>query len=247
MSSWRLVLSPPVSKPLPSQRILELASPMLTDLLGRTWAMESGPLLRCQGSTIGVRVAAPHTDSVRHLDLEILLNVDDPAGTSLVDCSTGLAEDPEEAIRQALTAWIDTTAAAALEMVEQRGRLATHLSPGAPDGFPGWFAIVGGVTGWSVDGTSDKQQWFVDTSPWAALASVITPALDREYLNGVRIFVGQGGEYRNCEVRINGRVDETASAALAGLDWPRSQQMSVARTFLLLVHPAEIETSPPTA
>src|SRR5262249_22848377 len=138
VACWRLVPSPPVSEPLPSRRILELASPMLTDLLGRTWSMEPGPLLRCPGSTIGVRGGGPHTDSVKHIDLEILLNVDEPASTSLVDCSTGLAEDPEEAIRQALAAWMDTTAAAALEMVEQRGRLATHLSPGTPDSFPGW-------------------------------------------------------------------------------------------------------------
>jgi hypothetical protein len=33
---------------------------------------------------------------------------------------------------------------------------------------------------------------------------VIAAGLTRPFLNGVRIFIGQGGSYENCEVKING-------------------------------------------
>ena len=96
---------------------------------------------------MGVRLGPRHSDSYRHIDLEFLLNVDRPAETSLADCATGLAADPEEAAAQAIAAWADTTAAVALEVLEQRGGYAAHFSPAAPGGFPGWHAIVGGVSG----------------------------------------------------------------------------------------------------
>ena len=84
-----------------------------------------------------------------------------------------------------------------------------------------------------------KQEWFADNAPWHMMVPEINSGLDRPALNGVRLFVGQGGESVSCEVRINGRRHEPASAALAAMDWPRSEKMSVARTFLLLVHPEE--------
>ena len=86
---------------------------------------------------------------------------------------------------------------------------------------------------------SAKGQWIADTSPWAELAPVIARGLDRPFLNGVRLFVGQGGDFKNCEVRINGVLHEPSSAALAVMDWPRTEKMSTARVFLLLVHPEE--------
>ena len=78
-----------------------------------------------------------------------------------------------------------------------------------------------------------------ETSPWAELAPVIVPGLGRPFLNGVRLFVGQGGDFTQCEIRINGVFHEPSSAALAVMDWPRTKTMSTARAFLLLVHPAE--------
>jgi hypothetical protein len=69
---------------------------------------------------------------------------------------------------------------------------------------------------------------------------VITAGLDREFLNGVRLFVGQGANFVGCEVKINGRLHEESTAALAALDWPRTEEPSGASTFLLLVHPADM-------
>lgn len=88
-----------------------------------------------------------------------------------------------------------------------------------------------------------ERPWFVEAEPWTALPPVIRQGLDRPSLNGVRLFVGQGGDFTDCEVRINGRRHEPSTAALTELDWPRTEQMSVARTFLLLVHPADGHTS----
>jgi hypothetical protein len=225
-------MADPAPTPLPAARVLELAAPLLAEV-GGEWRMAEGPMLR--SGSLGIRVLPPHHADHRHLDLEILLNADRPEVPTVVDCTVGLAADPEAAARQAVQAWIDTCLVTVLEMIEQRGRLAGHFASGEPGGVAGWHAIVGGVTGWSVDGSQAKQQWFADAMPWARLAPAIADGLDRPYLNGVRLLVGQGGEYTECEVRVNGRRHEPAAAALAALDWPRTEAFGLARTFVLLV------------
>jgi hypothetical protein len=228
-----------VSAPLPDERVLELTGIKLAELTGKEWRVGPGPLLKGPG-TVGVRLGPRHSDSYRHIDLEFLLNVDRAGETSLPDCATGLAADPEEATRKAIEAWADTTASVALELLEQRGRYATGLGPGMPGGFPGWHAIVGGVSGWGLGGDSTaKQQWVADTCPWAELAPAIAAGLTRPFLNGVRLFIGQEGDYEDCEVKVNGDLHEPSTAALAAMNWPRTARMSTAKVFLLLVHPQE--------
>ena len=131
--------SGPAPLPLRDERVLKIVGRKLADLAGQ-WQIEPGPLLKGPG-TFAVRVASRHSDSFRHVDLEFLLSVNRAAETSLVDCATGFAADPEQAIREAVAAWAGPTSGA-------------------------------------------KQQWFADTSPWTALAPVITTGLSREYLNG---------------------------------------------------------------
>lgn len=228
--------------PLPDEHVLELAGIKLAELTGQEWRVGPGPLLRGPG-TLGVRIGERHSDSYRHIDLEFLLNVDRADETSLPDCASGLASDPGEAARQAVGAWADTTASVALELLEQRGKYATHFAPGVPGGFPGWHAIVGGVSGWGTGAdAAAKRQWVAGTCPWAGLAPAISTGLARPFLNGIRIFIGQGGDYENCEVKINGMLHEPSTAALTAMNWPRTTQMSTAKVFLLLVHPEE-ETS----
>jgi hypothetical protein len=225
--------------PLPDERVLEIAGIKLAELTGKEWRVEPGPLLKGPGS-LGVRLGPRHSDSYRHNDLEFLLNVERAAETSLPDCATGLAADPEEATRQAIAVWADTTASVALELLEQRGRYATHFAPATPGCFPGWHAIVGGVSGWGVgEDSAAKRSWVADTHPWAALAPVIAAGLTRPFLNGVRIFIGQGGGYENCEVKINGVAHEPSGIALAAMNWPRTTQMSTAKVFLVLLHPED--------
>jgi hypothetical protein len=95
----------------------------------------------------GVRLEPPDSDNFRHIDLEFLLNVD-RAETGLIDCATGRAADPEEAVRQAVANWAATTTRVALEFLEGRGRLAEHFPPGSPGSFPGWHAIIASVSAW---------------------------------------------------------------------------------------------------
>ncbi|GIH09271.1 hypothetical protein Rhe02_73380 [Rhizocola hellebori] len=224
----------PVPEGLPAKDVLEIAAPMLAEV-GGTWQMTDGPMLR--SGSLGVRVLPADSDDYRHLDLEILLNAARTDVPTIVDCTVGVAADPVEAARQAIGAWIETCAVTVLEMIEQQGRLASHFRSGDQGGVSGWHAIVGSITGWSVDGSQDKQEWFAEAMPWSILAPVITTGLDRPHLNGVRMLVGQGGDFTECEVRINGRRHEPSSAALAALDWPRTSQFGLARTFVLLVGP----------
>jgi uncharacterized protein DUF6348 len=182
------------------------------------------PFARCSGD-------------YRHLHLEILLNADRPDVPTIVDRAVGLAADPVEATRQAIKAWIETCLVTVLETVEQKGRLANHFRSGEQGGFSGWHAIIGSLTGWSVDGSQDKQEWFAKAMPWTSLAPIVTTGLDRPYLNGVRTLVGQGGDFTECEARINGRIHEPSTAALTALDWPRTSHFELARTFVLLVGP----------
>ena len=135
---------------------------------------------------------------------------------------------------------VNTWRSAALELLEQRGRYATHFASAAPGCFPGWHAIVGGVSGWGAgEDFAAKRSWVADTCPWAELAPVIAAGLTRPFLNGVRIFIGQGGSYENCEVKINGAPHEPSATALAAMHWPRTAQMSTAKVFLVLVHPED--------
>lgn len=222
---------------LPDERILEIAGQKLGQM-GGEWVLGPGPLLKGPG-TFAVRVGASDTDNPRHVDLEFLLNSGRADETSLIDCAQGYADDPEEAIREAMAVWADTTASVAFELVERQGRFATHYMPGEPGGFPGWHTIVGSIFGWALDAESAKQQWFADTAPWAELAPVITGGLSREALNGIRLFVGQRRGFEACEVKINGRLHEPSTAALAAMNWPRTEQMSTVKVFLLLIHPAD--------
>jgi hypothetical protein len=227
---------------LSDERVLEIVGMKLAGMAGE-WVLEPGLLLRGPG-TFAVRVAASDEGGFRHVDLEFLLNADQADQTSLVDCTQGFADDPEEAIGQAVDAWAAMTASVAFELVEQEGRFANHFAPGEPGGFPGWHTIIGGIVDWGVDpaSASAKQQWFAGTSPWSELAPVIASGLDRDSLNGIRLFVGQGGRIESCEVKINGRLHGPSTAALSAMNWPRSKRMSTAKVFLLLVHPADAPT-----
>jgi hypothetical protein len=229
-----MIESPPPPAPLPAERVLAIAAPMLAEV-GGEWTLAEGPMLR--SGSLGVRVLPADSDDYRHLDLEILLNVERPDAPTVVDCAVGLAADPEEAARQAVQAWIETCLVTVLEMIDQRGQFATHFRSADPGGFAGWHAIVGSATGWSLDGSPAKQEWLAEAMPWSTLAPVIATGLDRPFLNGVRLLVGQGGDFTECEVRINGQRHEPSAAALAALDWPRTDKFGLARTFVLLVGP----------
>jgi hypothetical protein len=85
---------------------------------------------------------------------------------------------------------------------------------------------------------ADRQR--VGASHVAGEAEGLAPALesdlDREEVNGIKIFFGGRAGEEICEVCVNGRVSSAATAALAELPWPRLPVPAFCRTFVLLAH-----------
>lgn len=226
MSSPGQALSP--------QRKLELVAARLNEL-HEGWTVD-GDQVRGPGTT-AVRLGPPHLDSPGHIDLDFVLDVGDPAKTTVTDCCSGFSEDVEEAISDAIRMWADTAASAVLEMLTQEGRFGPHFDDGHPAAFPGWHLVMGGITGWSLGQASTVlQRWIADTRPWVALAPVLAPALYPKRVNGVKIFIAGGADdFVSAEVRVNGRVHRPSSRALYELGFPPSEEGAVARTYLLLM------------
>ncbi len=203
------------------------------------WSADAieGDLLRGPG-TLAIALQDNHTDSDAHLDLAFVLNVDNPARTTIFDCSTGYGASTPEAWRQAIGTWADLTAATIVELLQPANRYADHQHGNDPQGLPGWHLISAGWIGFGVgEQPGALAQWAADECLVTQLAPVIAQGLDREDLNGVKIVFGGTAGNEITEVRINGRRDEAASAALMALPWPRPDQTVFARSFLLLPHP----------
>lgn len=196
----------------------------------------TGDQLRGPG-TLAIELQENHTDSEAHLDLAFILNVDDPVQTTISDCVTGYGASTEDAWRQAVGTWADLTAATVVELLKPANQYAGHQHGNDPLGFPGWHMIGSDWTGfgWG-DQPGALAQWAADEHLVTQLAPAIAAGLDREHLNGVKIFFGGTAGDEIAEVRINGRRDETSSGVLLALPWPRPPQAAFARSFLLLPH-----------
>ncbi|GHJ48316.1 hypothetical protein Cs7R123_56580 [Catellatospora sp. TT07R-123] len=204
---------------------------------GPAWSADDidGPLLRGPG-TVGVLLQDNHTDHDNHLDLVLLLNVDRPADTSIVDCTSGLGADLRDQWRQAVDSWAELTAATAIELMQPANKWADHLHGDNPNGVLGWHAILPGYYGFGVGPVGELPQWAADTPLLPLLAPHLEAEADREFLNGVKILFGGPAGRETAEVRVNGRVAEAASEALLALPWPRPQRPAYTKTFVLMVH-----------
>ena len=213
----------------------DLVAAALNEARGGGWTAVEGGLVRGPG-TLAVAVTANHSEEPRHLDLEFVLNAERRDETAIIDCVTGMARDVEAAIQQAIHMWMTTTAAAGFELLNQRGEDAAHFDPNDPQGFPGWHMIGGTVLGWGLSDESAIGDWMAAVAPWNALASVIEPGLDRPMLNGIKFYLASSEGFEAAEVRINGLRHDPSSMALAHMDWPRTQTLTAARTYTVLLH-----------
>jgi hypothetical protein len=188
---------------------------------------------------VDVEDACEHTAQagMAHLDLTFLLNAD-RSDSAIIDCIAGVGADENAAIEQAVGSWISTTAAAIFEVIEHQGAHAMHFPPGSEMGFATWHCVGGMLT---VYGHGEERQtladWFSETVPWVAIKDEITAGIDRPMLNGIKLYVGGSAGSAFAEVRINGVVNEEASAALLALPWPRSQGLTFARSYLIALPP----------
>jgi hypothetical protein len=220
-----------------TEMVLTMVAERLSDF-GPAWSAEDidGPLLRGPGS-VGVILRDNHTDHDAHLDLDLVLNVDRPAETTLSDCVTGYGGDPVSQWRQAVDQWAGLTVATAVELMNPANTWADHMHGDDPRGVPGWHTIQPGFVGFGSGKADRLAQWAVETPLLPMLAAVLDAAVDREFLNGVKILFGGKEGSELAEVRINGFAHERASSALLALPWPRARQLPVfAKTFVLLVH-----------
>ncbi|MFD7023430.1 DUF6348 family protein [Promicromonospora sukumoe] len=214
----------------------ELLAAALREAREGDWTVTEPGFVRGPGST-AVAIRPDDSGTPSHLDLEFILNVDRRQETAIVDCVTGVAKDSSDAVRHAIFQWLQTTGAAVFELFEQRGETAGHFPHDDPFGVPGWHTIGGNTLGWGYGSTNQAvRDWMVANPPWVPIAERLKQGLDREHFNGIKLFIASSENFTTTEVRINGRVDEPASQALATLDWPRTAELSVGRTYLLLLH-----------
>ncbi|MFF4414692.1 DUF6348 family protein [Streptosporangium sp. NPDC001559] len=221
---------------LPDEVVLGMVARQVSEATGKPWHVTDG-MVRGSGS-VAVVLGEDHTGSPGHLDLDFVLNVDRPDDTTISDCVVGYGGTTEEAVDRAIQLWLGTTGSALFELLSQDGSFAGHFAADAPDGFPGWHAIHGGITGW---GTGDDflavQHWAMDNPLLPRLAPVLGSTFERDHLIGIKAFFGGGRDTETTEIRVNGVRHEAASEMLADLDWPRpAEGLSYARTFMLLVH-----------
>lgn len=224
---------------IPSTDAAVIVADALNRLRGGGWTASG---TRVQGpGTMAVDVTS-QTDHVgqagmAHLDLTFLLNVDRP-DSAIIDCIAGVGTGADAAVEQAIGSWITTTASAIFEVIEHQGTHASHFPPASPMGMSNWHCVGGMV---SVYGHGEEgsvlAEWFSDTVPWVAIEDAIITGIDRPMLNGIKLYVGGSGQSSFAEVRINGVVNETASAALLALPWPRSERLAFARTYLIALPP----------
>ncbi|TMR96160.1 DUF6348 family protein [Nonomuraea basaltis] len=221
---------------LPGETVLGMVAGRLSAATGRPWQIRDG-LAKGPG-TVGVVLRDDHAGGPAHLDLDFVLDVDRPEDTTITDCVVGYGATTEEAVDRAVQVWLDTTASAVLELLTQDGSFAGHFGPADPDGFPGWHAVHGGITGWGTGDDHDAvQRWAVRHVLLPHLAPALKGTFGRARLNGVKAFFGGGEGSETAEIRVNGDYHEAGSRALADLDWPRpANGVSYARTFMLLVH-----------
>jgi len=220
----------------PDEDVLEVVARALNEREG-SWRVD-GDLVRSQGS-VTVLTTPPDHDlgPAKHFHLGLALNPDDSEAPVVWDCTAG------GGAADAIASWVDTTAVTVLELVSQRGDLATHLGSDDPLGFLGWHAIHGAIVGrGNEEFRSELAGWWVDRPVLPELRESLLSELDRPVCNGVKLLVGSFGDHDVVEVTVNGRAAPAATSALSTLDWPRCRppaRGAYVKTFVLLVHPTD--------
>ncbi|MCP2256530.1 hypothetical protein LX15_000213 [Streptoalloteichus tenebrarius] len=206
-----------------AERISEIAG---------TWTVDSG-VIRSEGTPV-ILVTDLHggAQDPRHVDVGFAFNPEHPEAPVLWDCAVGFGSTPAEVAETAAAMWLATTGKTMLELLVQRGELATHLGSDDPEGMPGFHVIHGPVLPMGADREA-LLDWVVERPLVPALRELLPPHLDQA-INGVKVIFGAGAGEEIVEVRVNGTVREDLTDAVRRLDWPRPASFAYLKTFLLV-------------
>ncbi len=166
-----------------------------------------------------------------HVDLRFALDPAQPDGPVIVDCVSGIGGTPEQAAEHAAHMWVETTGSAVLELLTQQGQFADHFQATDPDGLPGFHVVHSPAVAYGFD-PGPLRDWLPGNPVLPALRTTLPGHLTAQ-LNGVKLLFGGTTGDETVEVRVNGDLATDATAALAAMDWPRSDRAAFARMFLL--------------
>jgi len=199
--------------------------------------LKGSSLVSPQGWVLGM--APPHS-SGHHYDVVALPEVDVTPGAGyqdglpcFVDCAVAASGDP----RHAADAWVQTTGACFLELLDRHGRFADRTGPDHARGVPGWYMIASGEVGYGLDATETRrlQAALHEANVLHRLVGLFSADLESPYVNGVKLFYGGTPGAMQSEIRINGERHEAASAAMAALNLPGPTVFTAVRSYALLL------------
>ena len=208
----------------------------LRRLSGRSWTRADDGSIRSEGTPV-VFIADLHRDEnpgPGHVDIGFAVNPERPTAPVLWDCATGMGNTPGEVAEYASYIWLQTTAPAVLEVLEQRSRLADHHDPGDPGGLPGMHVVQGPALVFGTGDTTPLQEWVADNFVLPALGGSLLPQLTGD-VHGIKLLFGGTAGKEVAEVRLDHVYDEASSLTLANLLWPRLPFPAFARAYLLVM------------
>lgn len=209
----------------------DLLIQQLNGKLGSGWLRDGSDLVG--PGSLGIQIRE-HGPELNHVDLGFLLNRDRPDESVVWDCVSGPGDDPHAALTRAIQTWSECTLPVIWEFLEGRGDRASHYPPDDPDGLPGWHCVHGPILAFGHGNQPETmQRWVLDHPLLPQMGTVLSRALDRPLLNGIKLLFGGN----IAEVRVNGMEAPEASARLRELAWPRTEPLAFARVFVLAIHP----------
>ena len=173
-----------------------------------------------------------------HVDIQFALNPSKPEAI-IKDCATGWAATKQEAIDQAVDAWMTITAPPIFSLLKCKAVMDAEWFPsGDPLGISGWDVFS---SPYGFRGDQDEQQrlreFLDDKSLMHELTAEINAAATRQNLNYVRIYRGFDGAKYHVECVVNGVRDGAASKKLEELEWPQPEPhrfVSLSEFFILI-------------
>ncbi len=175
-----------------------------------------------------------HSTSPGHVDIEIIFDENKEDSVRLLDCAVGFGDSLSEQVRNCAHLWAATTGGCILELKYSRtGEFASHYDTKDPEGLVGWHAVCSDLIGYGTGDSAKKlQEWWVESKKvLPTLAPTLQAMSDSPH--GIKIFLG--GE-DTAEVRVDGEYHESASQALAEMDWPRNDLSGFLRVYVIAIH-----------